>query len=132
MLLPRVVAVPGGVPDDVTLTRRSFLDSEAATEPGLGEDDGALLLPHPPTLAPSLPPPRLDLLPRLRGLHGPTEDATVVNDRSCRVDENPFNGDNGAIELDGIVDRRFFPSRTNTPPFFVVGIVLVLSSSKLT
>jgi hypothetical protein len=57
----------------------------------------------------------------------------VAKEQSCTVDENPFNGDNEAIELDGMVDRRFFPSRTNALLFFVVGIiVLVFFSSKLT
>ena len=127
-------------PLDFKLTWRSFLDSEVAAVPGLEIEDGTLL-PPPPTLPLTLAPPRLDLLPRLSGLLGPTEEeeeeaAAAAEredaiDRSSRVDENPASGDNGAIALEGMVDRRFFPSRTSGPPFFLVGIVLVLFSSML-
>jgi len=126
-------------PLDFKLTWRSFLDSEVAAVPGLEIEDGTLLPPR-PTLSLPLAPPRLDLLPRLSGLLGPTEEEEAAAaaaeredaiDRSSRVDENPASGDNGAIALEGMVDRRFFPSRTSGPPFFLVGIVLVHFSSKL-
>ena len=125
-------------PLDFKLTWRSFLDSEVAAVPGLEIEDGTLL-PPPPTLPLPLAPPRLDLLTRLSGLLGPTEEEEAAAaaeredaiDRSSRVDENPASGDNGAIALEGMVDRRFFPSRTSGPPFFLVGIVLVLFSSML-
>jgi hypothetical protein len=50
-------------------------------------------------------------------------------DRSSRVDENPASGDNGAIALEGMVVRRFFPPRTSGPPFSFVATVPVLFSS---
>ena len=124
-------------PLDFKLMWQSFLDSEVVAVPGLEEGDFTLL-PSPPTLPPPLAPPRLDLLPRLSGLLGPTEEEEAAAaerddaiDRSSRVDENPASGDNGAITLEGMVDRRFFPSRTSGPPFFLVGIALVLFSPEL-
>jgi hypothetical protein len=53
-------------------------------------------------------------------------------DRSSRVDESPAKGDKGAIALEGMVDRRFFPSWTSKLPIFFAEIILVTFSSKLT
>ena len=45
---------------------------------GLEDEDGTLQRPQPPTLPLPLALPTLDLLPRLRGLLGPMEEAAVA------------------------------------------------------
>jgi hypothetical protein len=144
LLLPEVVVATGGMPFptpptslDFKLTWQSFLDSEVVAVPGLEEGDFTLL-PSLPTLAPPLAPPRLDLLPRLSGLLGPMEEdkaAAAERDdainQSSRVDKNPTSGNNRAIALEGMVDRRFFLPWTSGPSFFLVGIALVLFSPEL-
>ena len=144
LLLPTVVAVMSETPMptpptplDFKLALGSFLDSEVAAVSGLEDEDGTLLPPQPPTLPLPLALPKLDLLPRLSGLLGPTEEAAAVTrregniDRSSRGDESPAKGDKGAIVLEGMVDRRFFPSWTRELPIFFAEIVLVICSSKL-
>ena len=95
------------------------MDSEVAALSGLKDEDGTLQSPQPPTLPLPLALPTLDLLSRLSRLLGPMEEAAVAAattrqegniNRSSRVDESPAKGDKGAIALEGMVDRRFFPS----------------------
>ena len=81
-----------------------FLDALESVVPGLLEDNDD-------DAPPLLPTPRLLL--RLNGFRGPVTDREVVlafiDSSSCIVDR-PVNGDNGAIELEGMVDSRFlFP-----------------------
>ena len=81
-----------------------FLDALESVVPGLLEDNDD-------DAPPLLPTPRLLL--RLNGFRGPVTDRGVVlafiDSSSCIVDR-PVNGDNGAIELEGMVDSRFlFP-----------------------
>ncbi len=75
---------------------------------GLKDEDGTLQRPQPPTLPLPLALPTLDLLPRLRGLLGPMEEAAVAAaatrregniNRSSQVDESPAKSDKGAIAL---------------------------------
>ncbi len=90
-----------------------------ATVSGLKDEDGTLQPPQPPALPLPLAFPTLDLLSRLSGLLGPMEEVAVAVaatrregniDRLSRVNKSPAKGDKGAIALEGIVDRRFFPS----------------------
>ena len=89
---------------------------------GLEDEDGTLQPPQPPALPLPLALPTMDLLSRLSGLLGPMEEVAVAAvatrqegniDRSSRVDESPAKGNKGVIALEGMVDRRFFPSWTS-------------------
>ncbi len=89
---------------------------------GLEDEDGTLQPPQPPALPLPLALPTLDLLSRLSGLLGPIEEVAVAAaatrregniDRSSRFHKSPAKGDKGAIALEGMVDRRFFPSWTS-------------------
>ena len=86
---------------------------------GLEDEDGTLQPPQPPALPLPLALPTLDLLSRRSGLLDPMEEFAVAAvatrqegniDRSSRVNESPAKGDKGAIMLERMVDRRFFPS----------------------
>ena len=89
---------------------------------GLKDEDGTLQPPQPPALPLPLALPTLDLLLRLSGLLDPMEEVAVAVaamrregniDRLSRVDESPAKGDKGAIALEGMFNRRFFPSWTS-------------------
>jgi hypothetical protein len=108
---------------------------------GLEDKDWTLQRPQPPTLPLPLVLPTLDLLSRLSRLLGPMEEVAVAAaamrqegniDQSSRVDKSPAKCDKGAIALEGMVNRRFFPSWTSELPIFFAEIVLVIFSSKLT
>ncbi len=103
--------------------------------------DGTLQPPQPPTLPLPLAHPTLYLLLPLSRLLGPMEEVAVAAaatrqegniDQLSRVDEIPTKGDKGAIALEGMVDKRFFPSWTSELPIFFAEIVLVIFSSNLT
>ena len=89
-----------------------------AAVPGLEDKDGMLQPPQPSTLPLPLALPTLDLLSCLSGLLGPMEEVAVAAaamrreaniDRSSQVDKSPAKGDKGAIALERMVARRFFP-----------------------
>ncbi len=89
---------------------------------GLEDEDRTLQPPQPPALPLPLALPTLDLLLRLSELLGPMEEVTVAAaatrregniDQSSRVNESSAKGNKGAITLEMMVDRRFFPSWTS-------------------